>query len=690
LAGTTAASAEDTADDEAAETLGTAEPFSIEPTAAAAEVTETTVVEENVAAPEEPTVTEPAAGEEESAVAEANAAVTGETTVTEPADGEEETAVAEDNTAVTEEPSETETPVAAEVTDAPTGEDTAAEDSAMVDAVEPTGAEASDLTTESAAEPDDAMTSSDEDMTDEGENTAVADEDTTDDEGNLDAGGTSNTGSVRRRATSTTTNYFAVGSADSQYKYTTLKEAVDAAADGSTIYVINKCKSDSTLTAGSKNFTLDLNGIDGFSLSIDGTYSGKITVQDASISSGWSNLYVRSGSLSDIEISARARCYFSGNLLSGDSTTCNAESFKDASITISGGCFVVSDYNAKFTKPISVTGGIVSFYRGTYGDKITVSGGKVEFGRISDNATTFPSVLVTGSGMATLSNGTFNEVIISGEGSLEFNENGYKGIMIEKLSAINEEDNQQINTIPVTIKKKKIRFISENQPISLKQYEDSKNKYMSVTAGTAEGKTCVGWYLGTGVADGDTANLKLCNRATYMFAALDCHEGDTYYASYAETGTDTETTDQMSITTDQKDTSTIHLELKRTIPEAYTVTLVGIKYSTNKVLQSNLTDKKANTVDLTGEADWGADEITKTMLFGTEGTSYRKNSVEKSEGLGNSVTSYLNLKVGDSNTGSWVYALGYATVTDGSNQYTIYTGLYAVTYNNAANTPTAK
>jgi hypothetical protein len=183
------------------------------------------------------------------------------------------------------------------------------------------------------------------------------------------------------------------------------------------------------------------------------------------------------------------------------------------------------------------------------------------------------------------------------------------------------------------------------------------------------------------------SDLKLCNRATYTFAASTkgYEYEDVYYASYDATD------DQVSLSASQKEgaTSTIRLELTKTIPDTYKVTLVGIKCSTNKLLQSEVT---SNTTDLTGDGYMGADEITKTMLLG-DSNSYRQGS-SSADSVLQSDKATLDLNIGSKYVDSVVYALGYATVqekdSDSDRVYTIYTDLYVGTYNGLASTSTAE
>jgi hypothetical protein len=282
-----------------------------------------------------------------------------------------------------------------------------------------------------------------------------------------------------------------------------------------------------------------------------------------------------------------------------------------------------------------------------------------------------------------------------------------KGTTIGNLSAKDKNGNQ--NDLPINVvtswrnddnKKdsspgswQNFRLVSEGEDKSFSLKTDSDYNTDGSLTVSVTANDCKGWYLGTQTTDEDTGKctteksaLKLCNRSTYTFAAMPKNDYDNqesnsaYYASYADD------TNQLELTTSKKSDTTIHLALDRIVPEAYEVTLVGIKYSSNKLIQSDLEDKLTDNKeeDLTKEDYLGADEITKKLLLGGSGTYCE---VTKDKGLlGNSATTTVDFKIGQSNSDAYVYALGYAIISDDMTDqtYTIYTGLYALTLNNTA------
>jgi hypothetical protein len=720
---------------------------------APANAAESSVVEatETEAAPqtETPVNTDAAVAEEtpdvqETVVAEQNGTVTEATAAEENATVTEATA-GEENAAVTEEPSETETTEDTEDADASTGENPTAEDPAEVEAEEQT--EDSDATIEPAAESDGNTGSVrrrvgspktygnenvNEDKTDNNEISTLSD------------------------------NKFAVGSAKgASYETlaeavrnlgneTTIYVIADDVSDSS----LAGCKDAFTLNLNGKYVSFEISGTCDSAITIEagdevyfgaGTYNGTITVTNVG-TVGFENGTYNGAIKVTGNQSATAEVNFNGGTYTGDITVSEAPK-----VNFNGGTY---------TGDITVSGGDVTFEDGDFSNanivsnkNITINNGDFSSATIKLNGnaslgffnggtfkeTTF-SLQTKNDGAGALFKGSdadFSEAKIiynyGDGGSLVILDGGTYGT-IEEISSgktyestfglciSNNTTIKNLSTtrkdglIDVTVTKSAgyveeipgfacdqaqiVSFVSKNnKPISLKidniesKENDTWGSYWTFNVSMTGVDGCKGWYLGDDVKKDGIPNLKLCNRATYTFAASYENSGDIYYASYDENDTD-----QMSITIPEKNSTTMRLQLARDIPEAYTVTLIGIKYSTNKLLQSVLEDsaeKKGNTVDLTSDSNWGADEITKTLLSDTDqqNPSYREVSATENNNvgdddrtLGNNETASVDLKVGSANKKAYVYALGYATVEDAKpdeygnkRTFTIYTGLYALT-----------
>jgi hypothetical protein len=481
---------------------------------------------------------------------------------------------------------------------------------------------------------------------------------------------------------------------------------------------------DSSLSECDKNITLDLNGHNVI-LKI-GKMTGSITVKDSSSGSGSGSVTFSGGTFNgDITVEGGTVEFcdgaetngnitveggtvtFYGGTLNGAMTVKNGvvdlrkgvnygtfngditvekdgsvdlrSGYFNGDITVEGGTVETGNKFVECTGNIIVKGGKVYLSTGDYTKKITVTDGV--FAVQQTNSTLTMNEIEVAGGTVKLQRATCKKVTVGSNGKLVI----YKGVS-STITELCAKDTSGELTEKITVNYTldgqnelgEINYISASNQIS--HQVDSSN-HISVTAGSTEdGKKCNGWYLGE-----DKTGLKLCNRATYNIEKL--KDGDTYYASY-------DGTDQMSITIPEKNSTTMRLQLARYIPDTYKVTLVGIKYSTNKLLVTGTGSSSYDkTEDLTQNNTWGADKITETLLFGIEGTSYRNFSVEENnnvsededKALGNNQTMSLDIKVGATNNTSYVYALGYATVSDGNGRtYTIYTGLHALTLNNTA------
>jgi hypothetical protein len=125
----------------------------------------------------------------------------------------------------------------------------------------------------------------------------------------------------------------------------------------------------------------------------------------------------------------------------------------------------------------------------------------------------------------------------------------------------------------------------------------------------------------------------------------------------------------------KENTSTIQLKLTRafssvkdTISDVSAISTVGIKYITNYQFNGNTDSKEDLSKD-------NKDNIVDALLK-DKGSGASTTGAFKKDG-----NATLNLIVGGYED-SYVYVLGYATVSKDSNSYTLYTGLQAVTYNN--------
>jgi hypothetical protein len=108
--------------------------------------------------------------------------------------------------------------------------------------------------------------------------------------------------------------------------------------------------------------------------------------------------------------------------------------------------------------------------------------------------------------------------------------------------------------------------------------------------------------------------------------------------------------------------------VKDTISDVSAISTVGIKYITNYQFNGNTDSKEDLSKD-------NKDNIVDALLK-DKGSGASTTGAFKKDG-----NATLNLIVGGYED-SYVYVLGYATVSKDSNSYTLYTGLQAVTYNN--------
>jgi hypothetical protein len=178
-----------------------------------------------------------------------------------------------------------------------------------------------------------------------------------------------------------------------------------------------------------------------------------------------------------------------------------------------------------------------------------------------------------------------------------------------------------------------------------------------------------GWY-----SQEDGTGLQLIASTTYFITA-DQYDGSAYYAYYGKA-----TTPQISFESSQKtdaDTPTIQLYLKRDfsgLEDVSTVSKVGIKFTTNYLLGLDGTD-----TDYTTQEDVGADEIVNQIVQNNK----CRDAASKEGSYSKEGSARLNLIVGKGYEKSVVYVLGYVTVKCNNNDYTLYTGLQALTYNTA-------